>query len=288
MVYRTCLLVFVATLGFAGCGGDDEKSGSEPAAVAMAVTPSGQGRFQLQVPESVEAGLVRLEFRNGTEDTGEALLIRGDDEHTIQDALAVIGADDSKIPSWLHAVGGVGQTKPGESGAVELVLEEGTYYVLDVGEPNGDDVKSHAEQGATATLEVSAGDDEAELPEVAASLEMNEYSFVPKGLKPGVNRFLLRNAGDELHHTLFVPIREGVPFAQVRKFVTSQGEGGGGPPPLDFTKLRGTTVLDGGREQIDQVELAAGRYAMLCFLTDRAGGPPHVAKGMVGELTIPG
>ena len=72
MVYRTCLLVFVATLGFAGCGGDDEKSGSEPAAVAMAVTPSGQGRFQLQVPESVEAGLVRLEFRNGTKDTGEA------------------------------------------------------------------------------------------------------------------------------------------------------------------------------------------------------------------------
>ena len=45
-------------------------------------------------------------------------------------------------------------------------------------------------------------------------------------------------------------------------------------------------MLDGGREQIDELELVAGRYALVCFLTDRAGGPPHVAQGMVSELTI--
>ena len=45
-------------------------------------------------------------------------------------------------------------------------------------------------------------------------------------------------------------------------------------------------MLDAGRAQIDELELEAGRYAFVCFLTDRAGGPPHVAKGMLSEVTI--
>ena len=56
-------------------------------------------------------------------------------------------------------------------------------------------------------------------------------------------------------------------------------EGDNGPPPVDFEKLQGTTVLDAGREQIDELELAAGRYALVCFLTNRAGGPPHARAG---------
>ncbi len=30
----------------------------------------------------------------------------------------------------------------------------------------------------------------------------------------------------------------------------------------------------------------SGKYAALCFIPDRQGGPPHVAKGMVSELTV--
>ena len=44
-------------------------------------------------------------------------------------------------------------------------------------------------------------------------------------------------------------------------------------------------MLDAGREQIDELELEPGRYALVCFL-NRAGGPPHAALGMVSELTI--
>ena len=274
------LAVFV--LGVAACGGDD---GGEPVAVAIESAPAGDGQFELTVPESVEAGLVRLDFRNGTEEDAEAQLLRLDDGHTVEEALAAIASEDGKIPDWLHAEGGVGMTKPGESGTVELVLEEGTYHVIDTGEPEGDDVKSHAESGATAMLEVSEGDDGAELPEVDASIEMADFEFVTDGLEAGTNRFLLSNTGEELHHTLVVPINGDAAFAAVKEYMTSE-EGDDGPPPVDFEQLQGTTVLDAGREQIDELELTAGRYALVCFLTNRAGGPPHAALGMVSELTI--
>ena len=275
-------LLAALVVGVAACGGDDD--GGEPAAVAMEVAPAGDG-FELTVPESVEAGLVRLEFTNGTEDGAEAQLLRLADGHTVEEALAAIDSEDGKIPDWLTAEGGVGTIDPGASGAVELVLEEGTYHVIDTGTPDGDDVESHAKNGATATLEVTGGDDDAELPEVDASIEMADFEFVTDGLKAGTNRFLLRNTGNELHHTLIVPINEGATFDQVKAYMTSD-ESDSGPPPVDFEKLQGTTVLDADREQIGDLELTPGRYALVCFLTNRAGGPPHAALGMVSELTI--
>ena len=142
------------------------------------------------------------------------------------------------------------------------MLEEGTYHVIDTGEPEGDDVQSHAESGATATLEVSGGDDGAELPEVDASIEMADFDFVTDGFEAGTNRFLLRNTGEELHHTLVVPINGDAAFEAVKEYMTSE-EGDDGPPPVDFEKLQGTTVLDAGREQIDELELVAGRYALV-------------------------
>ena len=30
----------------------------------------------------------------------------------------------------------------------------------------------------------------------------------------------------------------------------------------------------------------SGKYVALCFIPDRQGGTPHVAKGMVSELTV--
>jgi hypothetical protein len=270
-------------LGMAACGGDD--GGTEPQVLSFELTSTSGGSFQVTGGGPVEAGLVRVEYRNGTEEQADAQLIRMDDGHTLEEALTVIGSEGGVTPGWLHAEGGAGQIAAGATGIAELVLDEGTYYLVDVGEPEGDDVPSHAESGATATIEVSGGDDDAELPDVDASIEMADYNFVTDGLKAGANRFLLSNTGKEIHHTLIVPIEEGANFGDVREFLTTEGEPSG-PPPVDFSQLTGTSALDGGREQIAELELAAGRYAFLCFITDRAGGPPHVVKGMLREVTI--
>ncbi len=35
-----------------------------------------------------------------------------------------------------------------------------------------------------------------------------------------------------------------------------------------------------------ELEFKPGKYAVVCFIQDREGGKPHVAQGMIDELTI--
>lgn len=279
---KRCVLPALAALLVAGslgggCGGDNE---GEPTVFAVKASASDGGRFTVEAPKSIEAGLVRLKLTNHrTEDPADLLLLRLDDGHSLEDAIEIVKGEEEgmPIPDWFHVEGGLGTTKPGKTAEAELVLQEGTYYLLDS--------DTGSQNRAAATVEVTGGNDDAELPEVDASIEMNEYSFVTEGLKPGTNRFLLKNAGNELHHTLAFPINEGATLAEAREFLQSEGRSQDSSP-LDFEQAVGTAVLDAGREQISELEFQAGRYALVCFITDRAGGPPHLAKGMVREIEV--
>jgi hypothetical protein len=62
------------------------------------------------------------------------------------------------------------------------------------------------------------------------------------------------------------------------------------PPELDLTAEElGTGVFSAGLGQTIPMTFEAGRtYAAVCFLQDRAGGPPHVvAHGMKEVFTVP-
>jgi len=111
------------------------------------------------------------------------------------------------------------------------------------------------------------------------------YGFRLEGLKPGTNEVHFQNTGRELHHALFVPLRKGATLAQAEKLFSSDRPPSG-PPPVDFSKIVGTKVIDAGIEQNITLELAAARYAVICFISDRKGGKPHVAKGMIEEITV--
>jgi hypothetical protein len=47
-----------------------------------------------------------------------------------------------------------------------------------------------------------------------------------------------------------------------------------------------TPVLEGGAKQLITLELESGKYALLCFVPDRAGGKPHAFLGMVSEVEV--
>ena len=55
---------------------------------------------------------------------------------------------------------------------------------------------------------------------------------------------------------------------------------------MDFEGGVGTIVLNGGQKQVVDITLKKGSYAVLCFMNDKAGGPPHFAKGMLQEVTV--
>jgi hypothetical protein len=125
----------------------------------------------------------------------------------------------------------------------------------------------------------------AELPAAGATVTAEDYSFATDGLVAGVNRIRFDNTGEERHHIIAIPYEAGATLEQIRSFATSDAPPDG-PPPVDFSQASVTAALEGGDSQIAELSLASGKYAFICFVSDRAGGPPHAALGMINEVVV--
>jgi hypothetical protein len=135
-------------------------------------------------------------------------------------------------------------------------------------------------------MTVEGGGKEGELPQADAEIVASEYTFDVKDLKPGRQEVLSKNEGRELHHVVGAPINPGRTIDDVRRFAQEQGRPSG-PPPIDERSAFSTAVIDGEIEQvIDMNVKKPGKYALLCFIQDRRGGPPQVMKGMIKEVEV--
>jgi len=280
-----------AVLGVSG--GDDDRAsvasaaaGRAPANVALKVTKRGSGKWALRAPKTVRAGLVRLTLEvPAGRVTHDAQFIRVEGEHTAKEVLAVIAGQASAIPKWAFLAGGVGQTDGDAAGRTVQRLQPGRYFIVDTDEPEGDEVKSYAESGAITTLEVTGKPTKAKLPRAGGTVTAREYAFTTRGLRAGRVRVGFRNTGRQPHHVIAFPYNDGATLADAKAFFAEEGEPTG-PPPVDFARAVRTAALEGGDAQVADLDLKRGKYALICFITDRAGGPPHVAKGMIAEAVV--
>lgn len=280
---RNAAVVFAAAvLALAGCG-DDSSSENEAAtgpakAAKLAITATGDADAPTyEVAGESPAGLTEITFTNNAKgDQADGQLVRVDGEHSDQEVLAMLkkAMGGKPVEDWFQAQAGVGSVRSGATTTVTQVLEPGKYYVL-----GGDD----APKGPPASFEVT-GDGGGELPEVAASIDASEYTFAASGLKAGKQQIRLENAGSNWHHFIGFPIIEGATIEDVKKFAETEK----GKPPIDFESPNAisSTVMDAGVSQVVEADLKPGKYAFLCFLADRQGGAPHVARGMISEVEV--
>ena len=300
--------VAVLPMGLAACGDDDDKDKSTTAkATPLAITTSDAGskRFKTEAPKSIKGGLVNLTFTNAGKEEHEAQLVRIDGAHTSQDVIELFGKEAAPIPDWVSFPGGAGNTAPGQTVTATLNLRPGKYMTFDGGDP--DEGASKSSRGALAEFEVTAGEDgplpastatitaatdeaaeeAAEAAEGTDEHAKHAHSFEISGLKAGKNRLRFVNKGKEDHHAVLFPIVPGKTIADVEKFFMQQGRPTG-PPPVDFEGGASTAVTGGDTEQVADLVLAKpGKYAVVCFLTDRDGkGKPHFAEGMLEEADV--
>jgi hypothetical protein len=280
-VTRAMVLTAAAALalGGAGCGSDDDDNGggadqqaAQPSRLAIELSgPPKKPTFD--VPDSVEGGVVQIEFSSSVEGEHSAQLVGATDGHTPQEALAAgsAWADKGKaLPDWAIVAGGTGDVKQGESTTVTQRLPPGSYLVADLA------------SNSTAEFEVTGDGGGGEVAAEGGTIIATEYAFESEGLTAGRNTVLFDNAGQEPHFIAAVGLKEGATIEQARRFFKTEK----GQPPLDESRGFSTAVIEGGTKQSLEVDLDAGRYALLCFVPDRAGGPPHAFKGMISEATV--
>ncbi len=282
-VLAPALAVLAVLLFVAGCGGDE--GGDEARKLSIVATEPAKDSYRLEAPQSIEAGLVDIEFKNSGKLEHEAQFIEIDGNHTTEDALKAFDGVVRGVPApdWFRARGGVGTIAPGASATITQRLEPGSYVIVDSGEPEGRDVQPHYRQGAVAELTVTGEATDAKLPDADATITAAEYQFTPSsGLKAGKNTIEFRNAGAQWHHLIISRINPGSTIDDVKREIESEKG-----PPIAEENAEETAVIDGGEAQLTEVDLTPGSYALLCFIPDRAGGPPHVAKGMISEAKVP-
>jgi len=256
----------------------------------LRIKASGSGdSFSYSGSEAIEAGLAEIRFKNSTDKPRSLQLIRLEGNHSIGEALNAIKATDQGkgVPDWLGGAGGVGTTPPGETRIASVNLAEGNYYFTDP-EPIDDknpNSKTYAELGLQMHLGVAAANGEkAVLPKADFSVTAKEYEFNIPVMSPGLNTIEFKNEGKENHHFVAFPLKPGSTVEDLKTFLSSDKPSG--PPPADMDKSVEVAVIDGGHSQVTQLDLKPGFYGFVCFINDRAGGPPHFTKGMAKEQRV--
>jgi hypothetical protein len=278
----TLLAVGACGVGLAACGSSDDGDGStsadaRPAALTLVMTGDARAQRLALDGDAPQAGLTTVTFRNQARGAHEAQLVRVDGDHAQAEVLRTFAATNeaAPIPDWLRAAGGAGNADAGQTVTSTQVLEPGAYYAID---SNG------GRRSAFVSFEVTGDASDAALPATDATITAKEYAFDASGLRAGTNEVHFVNDGREIHHVIALPLARGRTEADFRRFIASDGRGG--PPPVDFDAGWNTSAFDGGTSGNVQLRLRRGEYVLVCFISDRRGGPPHAVFGMVREVTV--
>jgi hypothetical protein len=259
--------VGLATVGLAACGEESEQS------LAFKVGSDGF----IQGPSNADPGLTEIVFENASGRKSDMQLIWAKEDHSPAEVSRGLAAamQGKPLPDWFVAAGGVGLTSNGKSQTVTQVLEPGIYFAVNT------EIDGPAEVNDVGRLEVNgdATDDEVDGD---ATISAFEYGFDAEGLSSGSAEVTFENKGVEPHHIVYAPLKGDTTVDDVKRFLKAEK----GKPPFEGSDVRSTAAVEGGDSQLLELDLKPGRYVLLCFISDRQGGPPHALKGMVGEVEV--
>ena len=278
----SALVALAVPVGIAaGCGGSSSKSKSSqnkpPAKLAITATGT-EEELKFTAPPKATAGPAEITFTNNAKGEADAqlVMVQGKREDAEVSAMLATAMEGKAVASWFKAAGGVGSLKPGENGTVTQELKPGTYYVV-----GGENVP----KGPLAKFTVAMGQGAGKPPTAPGKIVATDYAFSGQNVKAG-QPVEFRNEGKEWHHFLAAQLKPGKTVEDAREFLQSEQQDESKAPFTGEENGLESTVMNGGVSQILDVDLKAGKYVFFCFVSDRGGGPPHVAKGMVSEITV--
>lgn len=189
------------------------------------------------------------------------------------------------FPDFMEGNAGVG------AGEYSILLEPGSYFVWfekieaeteEGGEEAGDDEEEAPPEFVVVPLTVTDSEDDGELPETDGTITAVDYGF-EVDVQAG-DSFTFRNdSSEQFHHAILFNFGTLDPETVEENLPAFLQGGEEEPPPpafadLDFETLEGGhsgVFGPGGAGTAIGVLQSGNTYAAVCFIQDRAGGPPH-------------
>jgi hypothetical protein len=237
--------------------------------------------LSFEIPDTVPAGLVRLQLTNQGSQAHAAQLYRLNDGVDLDRFKTAMRQGISTERLIATSLGGPANVDRGETGpVVEMVLAPGNYLVvcwlLDSGGT------PHAFLGMVHPFEVVGEAEDTSLASPEATFELTEYEIrVPEGFD-GSGTFGVINGGSEWHELIFLQIDE----EQDPEAALTHLAGTTQRFPVPYANRGGISALEseGGEGRVD-LDLEPGRYLVACAIpTDF--GVYHATLGMWAEVAI--
>jgi hypothetical protein len=277
-----------ATAGLSACEPPDGDQASAPGGAAGASTTPPEvvvtaADYSFSAPAEVPAGMTQLTIDNTGKELHHIALYRLAEGKGFEDFAAATASNDGSepLPEWVVPTGGPNAAMPGARTSSFVDLEE-SYYVLLCGIPDAEGTP-HFQLGMVRPLRVGpAGDTVAEAPEPDATIQGTDFAFgLESSMTAGDHVINFENNGQQPHELTLFKLDEG---AEVMEIPAAFAPGGSGRPPA--TAEGGVVEVAPGDAQSFPVALSAGRYGVLCFLTDPASGKMHFELGMAAEFEV--
>jgi uncharacterized cupredoxin-like copper-binding protein len=237
--------------------------------------------FAFRSVDTVEAGYVTIRMANKGPDLHHVALMKLEQGKTLKDLFEAFGKTGT-APAWATDVGGPNAVVPGDTAQAAVELEAGRYALLCV--IHGADKVMHAAKGMARELVVvpARARGVAARPVVPdAEVVLDDYAFrFGKPLGRGKQVVRVKNVAAQAHEIFFVQLAPGRTAKDVVAFIMT---GQGAPPgrPVGGT----TGIAKGGYNDV-ALDLAPGRYALICFYPDAKDRRPHLEHGMIDEIEV--
>jgi hypothetical protein len=244
--------------------------------------------FGLTAPESVPAGRTRIEVMNHGAEPHQAALVRLEAGRTREQYLGALASSFEAASEFGKFVAGPNGAEPGGASKVTADLEPSRYLILClIPSPDG---TPHVIKGMIRDLEVTGRAPKSESkPKRAPVVHMSEFHFdLPKSFVKAVSTGApidVVNDGKRDHEMVVSRLPDGVEIKDIvdwsnHPLFTPE------PFPQPQVDMAGTTMLAPGARARLQLDLPPGRYALLCFLPDKASGTSHLYQGMSYPFTV--
>lgn len=247
-----------------------------PAAKPLVVQVTGED-FKFEAPDIIPAGLTEFRFMNKGPSLHHMAILKLGDGKTVDDLRAAL-ANPGPLPKWMKEVGGPNAPDAGREANATVMLEPGNYALIcfvDIGGP------PHFAKGMIRPLRVVPAKSDAARPKADMTVNLVDYNFrLSSPIKAGTRTIRVHNAAKQHHEIELVQLNPGATVGDFTKWLDKME----GPPP--GKALGGIAGIERGMTQYFTADFTPGNYVLICFLPDAGDGKPHLAHGMLQQITV--